>query len=104
MIQDRRSRKVIVVPDYMINDLHATFLQSFVQDGYGLVQLPDLSVLTARAATFYIRNLVDQLEEYSRNQHEIAVVHLKASSNPWLSKMEREVRRRGIRWTLIFEL
>lgn len=104
MIQDRRSRRVIVVPDNVINGLHALLLQSLVKEGYGLIQVPDLSPLTERSVNDYLTCMVDQLEEYYRNQHEIALLRLRGQSNLEIDKVDREFKKRGIRWTRILEL
>lgn len=103
MIQDRRSRKVAVVPDVIVNGPTTALRQRLIDEEYGLLQMPDVSVLTARAASRYVAYLVDQVEEYYRNQHEVILVRPRGHGDLGLERVQREAQRRGVRWTRTVE-
>jgi len=108
-IMDKRSCKVLVIPDYVINpqryhDLPQSNIiyQSIKESGYGVIKLPPQEI-SEESAEPWIDMAADMIEEYLKRRYLVAVIEIDhPKMRTWVKElMEMLEKRRAPRPKLI---
>ena len=99
---DKRSCKVVVVPDYAINpqsypDLpqNNMIYESLKESGYGVIKLPPHETAKERAEP-WIDMAADMIEEYLKRGYLVAVIEIDhPRMRAWVEELMKMLEKRG---------
>jgi hypothetical protein len=90
-LKDLRQRKMVVVSgDRLGSDL----VKGYVDEGFGVVQIPDLKELSGNSADYYLSLIADQVQEFIKDGQQVVV--LKDKEDRWCRRFLSKLRRRGL--------
>lgn len=83
-MQDNRSYKVVVVPDYVVNPAnyphlpqHSVIYEAARDAGYGVMKLPPTDIPESQAEK-WVEMTADMIEEYLKKGYVVAVIGVEA--------------------------
>ena len=101
-MEDRRSYKVVIVPDYALNPenypnlpQHLKIYEGSRDAGYGVIKMPPTDI-PEESADEWVEMTADMIEEYLNKGYKVAVIAVEGlpDKGVWLSKLLRELESR----------
>lgn len=102
--KDKRSFKVLIVPDYIINSFRYNqyppadkVAEEIMSRGYGVIKMPPLH-FSEESIKPWIISVADQVQEYMNRGFKIAVLSISflPEGGVWFNELEKELKQRGI--------
>jgi hypothetical protein len=90
-MKDARSRRMVVVEGRHTN---AGLTRRYMRRGYGMIQIPDLSVLDAPSSDYLLTVAADEVQEFLRDKEKVIV--LKGRSDRWVRLLLRKLSARRV--------
>ena len=91
MTRDRRSRRMVVVEG---RHTDAELTRRYMQKGYGMIQIQDLSPLKKRSADYLLMVAADEVQEFLRDRERVVV--LMGRSDRWIRLLLRTLSARNL--------
>ncbi len=101
-MEDRRSYKVVIVPDYALNPenypelpQHLKIYEGARDAGYGVIKMPPTDI-PEESIDEWIEITADMIEEYLNKGYKVAVIAVEGlpDKGVWLSKLMKELETR----------
>lgn len=101
-MEDRRSYKVVIVPDYALNPenyphlpQHLKIYEGARDAGYGVIKMPPTDI-PEESADEWVEITADMIEEYLNKGYKVAVIAVEGlpDKGVWFSKLVKELESR----------
>ena len=90
-MRDMRSKKLIVTDGSSMGD---ELTKGYIREGFGVIQVPDLSGLSASSSDYLLTVMADEIQEFLKDDHQVIV--LKRKGGRWTRSLLLKLARRKL--------
>jgi hypothetical protein len=90
-MKDMRSRQIVVLEDRHMGD---ELVRGYMQEGYGIIQIPDLSSLAKSSSDYLLTVIADEIHEFIKDGQQVVV--LEGKKDPWVRSLLSRLSKRQL--------
>ena len=94
-MKDMRSKQIVVVET---KELVTDLVKGYMQEGYGVIQLPDLSGAGDTTAQYLLGIVADEIQEFLKDGEQVVV--LRDAESKWIPGLLAKLSKRKLRVTV----
>lgn len=72
--------------------MNAELVRGYVREGYGIIQIPDLSALTKSSSDYFLTVVADEVQEFLRDKEQVTL--LRGKADRWIDALLNELSKR----------
>ena len=90
-MKDMRSRQIVVLE---AKHMSADLVRGYMHEGYGMIQIPDLSSLAKSSSDYLLTVIVDEIHEFIKDGQHIVV--LEGKKDLWVRSLLFKLSKRQL--------